>query len=295
MATVSPRSVASRPMPDRHEIETRDLEYFVVLAEELHFGRAAERLSIAQPGLSKALRRLELRLGLQLLERDNRHVSLTPAGEALLKDGRRALDAMSAAVRSARRAAEAEGTVTLVMKPGGDAGLLPAILAAYEAEPDGRPVEVLFGGVRERIDCLHDGRADVAILYAPLDNQEGLESVTLQTEDRVAVLPRDHRLADRPELTLADLEGEPMPRWRGMEADGEGPEVADMAELTQLVALRRAVAILPPAAIGAPHPDIVTVPVVDAQPNRLLLAWKEGDQPDSVRALIRTAEELTRH
>ena len=86
------------------EVEIRELRYFVALAEELHFGRAAQRLGIAQPPLSRAIRQLERRLGVTLLERTSRAARLTAAGEVLLHDGRAALDAVTAAARRAQRA-----------------------------------------------------------------------------------------------------------------------------------------------------------------------------------------------
>ena len=85
-------------------METRELRYFIAVAEELHFGRAAERLGIAQPPLSRATQQLERRLGVALLEHNRRGVSLTGAGEILLQEGRAALDATAAAVRRTRRA-----------------------------------------------------------------------------------------------------------------------------------------------------------------------------------------------
>src|SRR6478609_10852280 len=189
------------------EIETRELEYFVAVAEELHFGRAAARLSIAQPALSKAVRRVEARLGVQLLERSSRHVALTPAGETLLRQGRLALDAVAAAVRGARRAADGDAQLRLVLKPGGDAGLLSAILAVYATRPGARTVEILFSGATDRVDHLRDGRADLALLYVPFDALDGLAHETLHVEQRVAVLSAGHRLAGRTELRLADLAG----------------------------------------------------------------------------------------
>jgi DNA-binding transcriptional LysR family regulator len=120
-------------------LETRELEYFLAVAGELHFGRAAARLMIAQPALSKAIRKLEQRLGVRLLERSSRHVRLTAAGEVLLDEGRRALDAVLAAARHAQQAGSPGARLRLVVKPGGDGGLLPGILAVYEQEPDVRP------------------------------------------------------------------------------------------------------------------------------------------------------------
>src|SRR5439155_11167476 len=113
------------------EVETRELRYFVAVAEELHFGRAAERLGIAQPPLSRAIRRLEHRMGVTLLERTSRSARLTAAGEVLLAEGRAALEAVAAATRRTRRAGRPEQSLVLVMKPGSDAGLLPGILARY--------------------------------------------------------------------------------------------------------------------------------------------------------------------
>jgi DNA-binding transcriptional LysR family regulator len=305
------------------ELETRELEYFVAVAEELHFGRAAVRLSIAQPALSKAVRRVESRLGVELLIRSSRHVALTPAGEALLHHGRLALDAVGAAATSARRAGDPQAQLRLVIKPGGDANLLSGILAAYAHQPDARRVEVLFGGATDRADHVRDGRADVALLYAPFDDLTGLEHRTLLVEERVAVLPRGHRLAGRAELTLADLAGERLPRWKGMSAGGtggsagpagagragsagsgrasavpgepavsdraSGPEIDDVAQLNHLILLGRAVAVLPRSVVQPYHPDLVYPPVADAPPSRVVVAWSRHDHRPLVASFVAAA------
>src|SRR5262245_2115159 len=112
-------------------LETRELAYFLAVAEELHFGRAAGRLGIAQPPLSRAIKQLERRLGVTLLDRDSRGVALTPAGEVLAREAVTALDAVTAAARRTRRAGRADPRLAVIMKPGGDGGLLPAILREY--------------------------------------------------------------------------------------------------------------------------------------------------------------------
>src|ERR1700761_8830796 len=99
------------------ELETRELEYFIAVADELHFGRAAVRLSIAQPALSKAIRRIENRLGVTLFVPPSRPVELTPAGKALQEHGRHALNAVSAAVRHAQSAGGTGTHLRLVLKP----------------------------------------------------------------------------------------------------------------------------------------------------------------------------------
>jgi DNA-binding transcriptional LysR family regulator len=271
-------------------LETRELEYFLAVAEELHFGRAAARLMIAQPALSKAIRQLEQRLGVRLLERSSRHVALTAAGEVLLHEGRRALDAVVAAARHARRAGRPAACLRLVVKPGGDGGLLPDILATYEQEPDVPAVEVMFGGVVDRAALLRDGRADVALLHTPHENLHGFDTEALMIEQRVAVLPGWHRLARRASLRLADLRNETLPRWHGVAADGAtGPEVADVIQLKQLIALGRTIAVLTRSVVGPLGPDLVCVPVLDAAPSTLVVAWPQAGRGRHVAAFVRAA------
>lgn len=279
------------------DLETREIEYFVAVAEELHFGRAAVRLSIAQPALSKAVQRLESRLGVQLLVRSSRRVSLTPAGEALLHHGRHALNAVSAAAEAARRAGAPEAQLRLVIKPGGDANLLSGILAAYARRPDARRVDVLFGGATDRADHVRDGRADLALLYAPFDDLTGLDHRTLFVEGRVAILPRGHRLASRDELRMADLEGETLPRWKGVPDNGSGsgsyggsgPEIVDVAQMTQLIMLGRTIAILPRSSVEPLHPGLVHKPVTDAPPSRMVVAWSQLDHRPLVASFVDAA------
>lgn len=276
------------------DLETRELEYFIAVAEELHFGHAAARLAIAQPALSKAIQRVESRLGVQLLVRSSRRVSLTPAGEALLHHGRHALNAVSAAVRSARRAGEVQAQLRLVIKPGGDANLLSGILAAYADQPDARRVDILFGGATDRADHLRDGRADAALLYVPFDDLTGLESETLYVEGRVAILPRDHRLAPRGELRMADLEHETLPRWKGVPDGGTGPEIVDVAQMNQMIMLGRTIAVLPRSSVEPLHPGLLYKPVIDAAPSRLVVAWSRLDQRPLVASFVDAAVAASR-
>jgi DNA-binding transcriptional LysR family regulator len=125
-------------------METRELRYFVTVAEELHFGRAAERLGIAQPPLSRAIQQLERRLGVTLLERTNRNVALTAAGSVLLREGRAALDAVEAADRRTRRAAHVEPSLVLVTKAAASGELLQKLLDANAAEPGANTGAVLL-------------------------------------------------------------------------------------------------------------------------------------------------------
>ncbi|MFF8597004.1 LysR family transcriptional regulator [Streptomyces sp. NPDC015220] len=281
------------------ELETRELEYFVAVAEELHFGRAAACLGIAQPALSKAVRRLESRIGVKLLERSSRNVTLTPAGEALLHHGRHALNAVSAAVEKARRAGDRQARLRLVIKPGGDANLLSGILAAYGGRPDARQVDILFGGATDRADYVRDGRADVALLYAPFDDMTGLDHETLTVEGRVAILPPDHRLASRSQVTLADLAQETLPRWKGVRwtgapEAGQGPEVTDLAEALHMIRLGRTIAMLPRSLAQPMHSDLAYRPVIDAPNSELVLAWSQDNRRPLVASFVIAAVDAAR-
>jgi DNA-binding transcriptional LysR family regulator len=275
-------------------LETRELAYFVALAEELHFGRAARRLGIAQPPLSRAIGRLERRIGVPLLDRSGRTLALTPAGRVLLAEGRKALDAVRAAGERARRAGAADPRLVVVMKPGGDAGLLPDILAAYAARQDALPVDVLVCGLAERSAALRDGRADLGLLHAPHTDLTGFDTADLVEEGQVAVLPRRHALAGRPAVCLADLRAEPVAWWRGIPraAGVPGPEVVDAGQLMQLIALGRAVAVVPGSVRGHLRHDLVTVPVTDAPPSTVVLAWPEGSRSRAVAGFVRAATEI---
>ncbi|MGF6882740.1 DNA-binding transcriptional LysR family regulator [Nocardia sp. GAS34] len=272
------------------ELETRELEYFLAVADELHFGRAAVRLSIAQPALSKAIRRIETRLGVPLFVRSSRHVALTPAGEALQEHGRHALNAVSAAIRNTRRAGDSQAHLRLVLKPGGDAGLLSGMLAEYSHQPDARRVDILFSGPTDRTDFLRYGRADVGLLYVPFDDLEGLAHETLHTEDRVVIVPSGHRLAAHASARMSDLDGETLPRWKGIPGgSGHGPEVADVVQLLHMITVGRMIGVLPRSLVEPVPPGLVCVPVTDAPPSRLVLAWNKRDRRPLVASFVAAA------
>ena len=276
-------------------METRELRYFVAVAEELHFGRAAQRLGIAQPPLSRAIQQLERRLGVELFARTSRAVTLTDAGAVLLREGRAALDAVDAADRRTRRAATGRPTLVLAAKAGASAELLAKLLDAYAAEPDAVEVDVQLCGIAEQERLLRDGRADVALLHRPFDSTAGFDTEDLVTEGQVAVLPAGHPLAGRRQLHLAELSGLPLPRWPdrdGNHPPGPGPVVRDHSQLRQLIALGRAVAVLPDSVRTDLRDDLVVVPVPDAPPVTTVIAWPPHSRSRSLAALVRVATRL---
>ena len=282
-------------------MESRELRYFVAVAEELHFGRAAQRLGIAQPPLSRAIGQLERRLGVALLERTGRGVVLTGAGAVLLAEGRAALEAFEAAERRVRRAALAEAGqagVVLATKAGASSELLTKLLEAYAAEPDAVAVEVLLCGPGEQERLLRDGRADVALLHRPFDSTAGFDTEVLSTEGQFVVLPAGHPLTGRTQVRQAEvsaLPGLPMPRWPGRDGnypDGPGLRVRDHTQLMQLIALGRASAVLPDSSRAHLHEGLVAVPVLDAPPVTTVIAWPPHSRSAALAALVRTATRL---
>ena len=281
-------------------VEVRELQYFVAVAEEGHVGRAAERLGMTQPPLSRAIAQLERRLGVVLLERSSRGVTLTSAGTVLLREGRAALDAVAAAERRTQRAALADGApgLVLVTKAGASVELLAKLLDAYAAEPDPVPVEVLLCGPGEQEQLLRDGRADVALLHRPFDSTTGLDSEDLGTEGQVVVLPAGHPLSVRDELRVAEVTGLPdlpLPRWPrrdGSYPDGPGPQVHNHEQLYQLIALGRTMAVLPASVQVSVRGGQCVVPLVDAPRVTTVIAWPPHSTSRALAALVRTATQL---
>ncbi|MET7679551.1 LysR family transcriptional regulator [Streptomyces sp. NPDC005423] len=279
-------------------METRELRYFVAVAEELHFGRAALRLGMAQPPLSRAIHQLERRLGATLLERTSRTVTLTPAGSVLLREARAALDAVEAAERRTRRAATGHTGVVLATKAGASGELLAKLLDAYAAEPDAVAVDLFLCGIGEQERALRDGRADVALLHLPFDSTAGFDTEELRTENQVVLLPAGHPLTGRPHVRTADVTGLPdlpMPRWPGRDGtypDGPGPQARDHAQLGQLIALGRACWIAPESSTAQLSGDIAAVPVLDAPPVTTVIAWPPHSRSLAVAGLVRSATRL---
>jgi DNA-binding transcriptional LysR family regulator len=278
-------------------VETRELRYFVAVAEEGHFGRAAERLGIAQPPLSRAVQQLERRLGVQLLVRASRGVTLTGPGEVLLAEGRAALDAVEAAGRRASRAA-GPAAVVLATKAGASSELLAKLLGAYAAEPGSVHVEVALCGIGEQGAMLRDGRADVALLHRPFDSVAGLDVEELGTEGQVLVVPAGHPVTLRPRLRLDevdDLEGLPPLRWRrpdGTYPPGPGAEIHEHVQMLQLVGLGRGSVLLPESVRPLLGSDLAAVPVVDAPLVTTVIAWPAHSRSRTVADLVRTATRL---
>jgi DNA-binding transcriptional LysR family regulator len=191
-------------------VELRHLRYFVAVAEERHFGRAAERLHIAQPPLSQQIRRFEAELGEPLLYRTTRSVELSPAGAVLLERAREILAAVDSAVDDARRAARGEyGRLAIGFTGSSTYAMLPSLAVALREALPGVVLD-LRGELLTpaQVAQLVDGTLDLGLLRPPV-HQRDLCTEVLRSEPLIAVLPETHRLAESDTVPLEQLESEP--------------------------------------------------------------------------------------
>src|SRR4051794_5294354 len=265
------------------DLDLRKLRYFVAVAEELHFGRAAERLHIAQPVLSRQIRALEDELRAQLFERTKRATELTPAGRQLLDDARPLLAAADATRRRVVQAARGSKTFPIGFMPG--LTVTEAVRAFGATHPD-IDVELIRTTWNDQVDVLHDGRADVSLVRLPID-QAGLTVRPLFDEPRVAMLPSDHRLAGKPVIDITDLADEHLlqdpdavPEWRDIARELRTrtakpiPMMRSVEEKLEHVATGRGISIIPlSVATFYQRSDVVAVPVDDLALNAVCLAW----------------------
>jgi DNA-binding transcriptional LysR family regulator len=270
-------------------LDLRKLRYFVAVAEELHFGRAAERLFIAQPVLSRQIRKLEQELGTDLLLRTSRNVALTPAGLQLLDDARSLLAAAEVTRRRIGAIAHNQATLTIGFFIGDE---FTSARKAFSALYPDVEVNLLRTYWHDQTQVVVDGRADVAFVHLPVDGH-GLELVPIRSERRVAVLPVSHPAAGKQQISIAELAHDPViiqrgasPGWQAFHnvdprPDGHqprpGPAVDNLEEKLQHVAAGRAISFLPASlATAFAQPGIAYVPVTDIPPITICLAWKTG-------------------
>ena len=198
--------------------ELGQLRCFVTLAEELHFGRAAARLNMTQPPLSRQLQQLEHILGVILVERSSRFVRLTAAGKAFLVDARSILRSSEEAMVTARRVAQGEGGVlTLGFIPATSYSLLPRLVAFMAREMPQVQLILKEMVTADQAEALGTGRIDAGILRMPIDRR-GLETVAVSHEPFVVAVPSGKPLAGGRALTVQDLDRQPLVMYAPVES-----------------------------------------------------------------------------
>ncbi|MGW0991951.1 LysR family transcriptional regulator [Streptomyces sp. NPDC002520] len=292
------------------DVHARDLRYFVAVAEELHFTRAAERLYVSQPALSKQIRALERRLGAELLLRDRHGVALTAVGEALLPHARRVLVAWeegAAAVESAKAGQRSTLVVGMSTSPG-RGGLLPAIRSRFTAAQPQATARLRQVSWEDPTAGLADGGADVAFVWLPLPDPERYGWTVVAEEPRLVALPETHPLSARAGIDFADLLDEPflaLPAsagplrdyWLAVDARAGRPprigaEVAGVEETYEALVAGLGVCLVaegnaPLISLGG----VTTRPVRGITPSRYALAWR---REDAGRPLVRAYAEACR-
>jgi DNA-binding transcriptional LysR family regulator len=278
-------------------VELRHLRSFVAVAEERHFGRAAERLHIAQPPLSQQIRRLEAELGVTLLHRTTRSVELAPAGEVLLVRAREILAAVDGATEDARRAARGEfGRLAVGFTGSATYALLPQLAAALRSGLPGVVLD-LRGELLTpaQVTGLLDGTLDLGLLRPPV-RERALEVEVLRREPLVAVLPQTHRLAAAKAVPLEQLEAEPFVTYPShfrsvvhdaveetCAAHGFRPrvalEVSETATLVSFVAAGLGVSLVPQSVSHMTVEGAVYRPLArEAAEVELAVAWRRDDE-----------------
>jgi len=281
----------------------RDLRYFVAVAEELNFTRAAERLHISQPALSKQIRGLETALRAQLFIRDRRQVCLTAAGSALLDVARPLLNRWDEGTAAVADAAAAEarrlrvGTLTSIGRD-----LYPSVLDYFAKREPGWRVELRSSSWADPTAGLRGHATDAAFLWLPL-GADDIAVQVLTAEPRYAALSTGHRLAGRREIKFADIASEPfaaLPRtagplrefWLATDQRAGRPaiiaaEVTSADEKFEIVSTGAAVALVSEGnAAVYDRPGIVCVPVGDLSPAQLAVGWRRDDPRRAVRSFV---------
>ena len=288
--------------------ELRLLRYFVAVAEELHFGRAAKRLGIAPPPLSTAIRTFERQLGVELLRRTSRSVQLTAAGESLLAGGRRVLALYGETLAELESVARGE---QCRLRVGFDATTVLATTHFVRHFGHAHPqVQLDLSSLAwgQGPGALADGSVDVAVVRLPFSDAT-LESHVVLEERRVAVLPAEHPLARRSSLNIADLRGESVVLARGTDGGWHGanavtPRLADAAsttapaaasieELIIRVAAGHGIGVMPESlADSLRNAGFAHVPLLDAPPSSVALVWRRSVAIPSVRSFVQTAVDV---
>jgi DNA-binding transcriptional LysR family regulator len=291
-------------------MELRHLRYFVAVAEELHFGRAAQRLHMAQPPLSQQIKRLEEELGVELLHRTKRRVALTEAGEAFLREASLALSKVEEAAEAARRAGRGEtGTLSVGFVGSAAYEVLPGVLKAFRGRYPDVEVRLEELTTAQQVRALGEGRIEVGFVRPPV-GEEGLAARTVLREPLVAVLPGDHPLSEQGAVPLGALAEEPFvmsPRRLGpsfydrivdaCREAGFSPrvvqEAVQMQTIIGIVAAGIGVALVPASERNLARKGVVYKSIRGKRPEvEMAVVWRPEEPSAVLRAFLDAVGEI---
>jgi DNA-binding transcriptional LysR family regulator len=291
-------------------MELRHLRYFVAVAEELHFGRAAKRLHITQPPLSQQIQLLERDLGVKLLLR-GRRLALTEAGRVFLDEARRTIEVADRAARAARAAAAGATTQLRVGYPATTLfELVPTVLRTFAERFPEVGIEAEAWSTSELLSALREDQLDTAFVHADGDDSATLHLRLLHSEPLVLAVPEEHRLTDHASVGAGDLVKEPMillprslasvrePLLAAVDDGGDHP--SGLVETTTLeatycaVAAGLAVAFVPASTAATVEVcGVVHRPYAEPDPVlQLSLVWRPGSGARVIRSFVAVAQEL---
>lgn len=292
-------------IPERYQVFTLDqARSFVAVAEELHFGRAAERLNMTQPPLSRQIQKLERSVGVELLERDNRRVSLTAAGHAFLTDARRLVVAAERAPDNARRIAAGQlGELRIGFTAASGFSLLGPLLAEITEQMPEVHLDLVEMVTSEQVDALLDGDLDLGLARPPFDAKL-FESTLLFSEGLFAAVPTGHRLdLLQRELVFDDLREEPLimhsstkaryfydlvVRRLDVEHKNVRHTVSQILTMVALVSAGRGIAIVPESAklLGVHGVSYLRLGDVTDDPVQLHAIWSKTSRNPALGRLV---------
>lgn len=296
----------------KYGIEFRHLQYFACVAEELHFSRAADKLGMAQAPLSQQIRQLEDRLGTRLFRRTTRRVKLTPAGEIFLRHAQEILGGIDRAVTHTRSiSGEDSGTIHVSGVHVALSHVLPPIIAEFRKKYPAMLIDVQVMGTELQLERLQSGKVQVAFIR-PTNSAGFLKSEHILEEGFVAVLPKEHRLADKADLRVKDFAGERIVTYAptvgasyyhaimaALRRAGVYPvmvqEVSQTLAISTLVAAGVGVAIAPAWIAHNPSPYVVYRPLDEIPAEvELLVAWQAEEKSKLVLEFVETTLQLAR-
>jgi DNA-binding transcriptional LysR family regulator len=285
-------------------MELRHLRYFVAVAEELHFRRAAQRLHMSQPPLSQQIRQLEEEVGVQLLTRNQHRVELTASGAAFLDRAREILDAVEAAALEARRVQRGEvGRLAVGFVGSATYSFVPELLGAFRRQHGDVALRLHELGTTEQLRQLENGRIDIGFVR-PRQPRAGLSIEPVYAEPVMVALPDLHPLAAAPQVHIQDLTGEPLvlltragsPGLRETleqipdQLGGEEvivQEVAEMQTVIGLVAAGVGISLVPESVRALQRCGVTYRPLAEDAPSvELAVAWRTGDDSPVLAAFL---------
>ena len=291
-------------------MELRHLRYFVMVAEELHFGRAAERLHIAQPPLSQQIRQLEEELGVQLFLRTRRSVHLTEAGQAFLGEAKQVLEQTQHAVQVAQRTERGEqGQIVIGFVGSATYSIFPKLLHEFRERFPAVNIVLREMTTGQQVHALREERIHLGLLRPPAA-RDFLILEALEREALIVALPEQHRLAEHEALTVSELAGEPFvlfPRHLGSgfydtilslcQQAGFSPDIVQeaiqMQTLVGLVAAGFGVSLVPASMQQLQLKGIVYRTLLDASAMiELALAWRREDANPALHAFLKMVREI---